>query len=113
MEGISIILGSSVEVRLFSISGGKDDSQVLVVGEGLLFVNLKGVLRSDLLGVAAVELVGGVSKDVLGISDLLSSEFVLGGAFSGLGVIDLVVVDLFSVNGISEFGEDVQDGIKG
>jgi len=30
-----------------------------------------------------------------------------------LGVEDFVVVDLFGVNGISEFGEDVKDGIKG
>lgn len=28
-------------------------------------------------------------------------------------VVDFVVVDLFGVNGISEFSEDIEDGIKG
>lgn len=57
-------MASSVEVRLFGISLGLNDSHVLIVGESLLFVNLEGVLGSDHGGVAAVELVGGVSEDV-------------------------------------------------
>lgn len=106
-------MGSLVGIGLLSLSLGLNDSLVFLVGEGVLFVLLEGVVDSDLLGVAAVELVAGVSEDVGGISDLLSSEGILGFALGSLGVEDLIVVDLFGVDGISEFGEDVEDGIKG
>lgn len=43
----------------------------------------------------------------------MSSEFVFRVAFGSLDVVDFVVVDLFGVNGISEFSEDIEDGIKG
>jgi len=113
LEGILVLLGSLVGIGLLSLSLGLDDSLVLLVGEGVLLVLLVGILDSDLLGVAAVELVAGVSEDVGGVSDLLLSELVLGGALGGLGVVDLVVVDLLGVDGVSELSQDVEDGIEG
>lgn len=83
------------------------------VGEGLLFVNIKFILSSDLLGFTALELGLRVSEDIAGILDLSSSEGVFRITFSSLSVVDLVVVDLFSVNSISEIIEDVEDSIKG
>jgi hypothetical protein len=113
LECILVLLGSLVGIGLLSLSLGLNDSLVLFVGEGVLLVLLEGVVNSDLLGVAAVELVAGVSEDVGGISDLLSSEGIFGLALGSLGVVDLVVVDLFGVDGISELSEDVKDSIKG
>lgn len=57
---------------------------MFLVREGVLFVLFEGIVNSDLLGVAAVELVAGVSEDVGGISDLLSSESIFRFAFSSL-----------------------------
>jgi hypothetical protein len=45
--------------------------------------------------------------------DLSESEGVFTCTFGLLGSIDLVVVDLFGVNGISEVGKDIEDGIEG
>lgn len=45
--------------------------------------------------------------------DLSESEGVLTSALSLLGSVDLIVVDLFGVHGISEVGKDIEDGIEG
>ena len=83
------------------------------VGEGLLFVDIMFVTSSDLLSFTTLELSLRVSEDVASILDLSSSEGVFRITFSSLSVVDLVVVDLFSVNSISEIIEDVEDSIKG
>lgn len=85
---------------------------MFLVGEGLLFVNIEFVGGSDLLGFTASKLGLRVSEDVGGILDLSRSESVFRLTFSLLSVVDLIVVNLFSVNGISEVIEDVKDGIK-
>jgi hypothetical protein len=85
---------------------------VLFVLEGSLFVNFQVVSNSDLLGLASIELSLGVSEDGGGVSDLGSSEIEFGSAFGGFNIVDFVVLDLFAVNGISEFAQDIEDGIK-
>lgn len=112
-NGVGVVLGSSGEVGLFDITGAHDDAEVLLVGEGLLFVDLKGVLGADQDVSAAVELGAGVTEDVAGVLDLGAAELVLRLALGMLGVVDLVVVDLLGVDGIAELGKDVEDGIKG
>lgn len=86
---------------------------MLFVLEGSLFIDFQVVGNSDLLGLASVQLSLRVSEDGGGISDLSSSEFEFGGTFSLFNIVDFVVLDLFSVDGISEFAQDVKDGIKG
>lgn len=113
VHGILVVLGSSVGEGLLGISHGEDDSEVLLVGEGLLLVDVKLVLGSDLLGLAALELGLGVTEDVGGVLDLTSTEDVFRLTLGLLGVVDLVVVDLLGVDGISEVAEDVEDSIKG
>ena len=112
IKSISVILWSSVGEGLLGISHWEDDSKVFLVGEGLLFVNIEFVGGSDLLGFTASKLGLRVSEDVGGILDLSRSESVFRLTFSLLSVVDLIVVNLFSVNGISEVIEDVKDGIK-
>ena len=85
---------------------------MLIILEGSLFIDFQVVGNSDLLGLASVQLSLGVSEDGGGISDLSSSEFEFGGTFSLFDVVDFVVLDLFGVDGISEFAQDVEDGIK-
>lgn len=112
MEGIFVVLASSLEICFFRFSGTFDDLQVFFIAEGLLLVDFELVLGSDLLGLASAEGSAGVSQDIAGISDLFISEFVFRGTFSLLDVVDLVVANLFVVDGISEVGEDIEDGIK-
>ena len=83
------------------------------VGEGLLFVNIKFVLGSELLSFTTLELSLRVSENVASILDLSSSEGVFRITFSPLSVVDLVVVDLFSINSVSEIVKDIEDSIKG
>lgn len=85
---------------------------MFLVGEGLLFVNVEFVGSSDLLSFTALKLGLGVSENVGGILDLSSSEGVFRVTFGLLSVVDLVVVNLFGVDGISEVVEDVKDSIK-
>jgi hypothetical protein len=86
---------------------------VLLVGEGLLLINVKLISGSDLLVLTGGELGGGVSEDVGGILNLGVSEGMFRSTLVLLSSIDLVVVDLFGVNGITEIGEDIEDGIEG
>jgi hypothetical protein len=86
---------------------------VLFVLEGSLFVDFQIVGDSDLLCLASVQLGLGVSEDGSGVGDLGSSEFEFGSAFGFLDVVDFVVLDLFGVDGISEFAQDIEDSIKG
>jgi hypothetical protein len=112
VEGIFVVLASSLEIGFFRFSGTFDDLQVFFIAEGLLLVDFELVSGSDLLSLACAEGSAGVSQDVAGISDLFVSEFILRGTFSLLDVVDLVVVDLFVVDSVSELGEDIEDGIK-
>lgn len=112
-EGVSVVGLSLLVEGLFLLSLGVDESQVLLVLEGSLFVDFQVVGNSDLLGLAGVQLSLGVSEDGGGVGDLTSSEFELGGAFGGLDVVDLVVLDLLGVDGVSELSENVEDGIEG
>jgi len=91
---------------------GINNSEVLFVLEGSLFIDFQVVGDSDFLGLASVQLGLGVSEDGGGVSDLSSSEFEFGGTFGLFDVVDFVVLNLFGVDGVSEFAQDVEDGIK-
>jgi len=112
VESIFVVLASSLEVSLFSFSSGEDNLEMFVIAESLLLIDFELAGCSNLLDLTSVEGSRGVSQDVAGISDLLVSEFILGGAFSLLDVIDFVVVDLFSVDGISEFLKNIKNSIE-
>jgi len=112
VQGISVVRLSLLVEGFLLLSLGINNSEVLLVLEGSLFVDFQVVGNSDLLGLASVQLSLGVSEDGGGISDLSSSEFEFGGTFSLFNVVDFVVLDLFGVDGISEFAQDVEDGIK-
>jgi len=58
VNGVLVFLGSSVGEALLLVSHGVDNGQVLGVGEGLLYVDLKLVVGSDLLVLTGTELGG-------------------------------------------------------
>jgi hypothetical protein len=113
VQGISIVGLSLLVEGFLGLSLGINDSEVLFVLEGSLFIDFQVVGDSDFLGLASVQLSLGVSEDGGGVSDLSSSEFEFGGTFGLFDVVDFVVLDLFGVDGVSEFAQDVEDGIKG
>ena len=86
---------------------------MLLVLEGSLFVDFQVVGNSDLLSLASVQLSLRVSENGGSISDLPSSELELGSALGLLDIVNFVVLDLLSVDGVSEFAQNVKDGIKG
>ena len=81
--------------------------------EGSLFVNFQIVSNSDFLCLASIQLSLRISEDGGGVGNLGSSEFEFGNTFGLFNVVDFVVLDLFGVDGISEFAQNIEDSIKG
>ena len=112
-QGISIVGLSLLEKGFFSLSLSINDSQVLLVLEGSQFVNFQVVSNSDFLSLASGQLSLWISENWGGISYLSSSEFEFRCAFSFFDIIDVIMLDLFLVDGVFKFTEDVEDSIKG
>jgi hypothetical protein len=75
---------------------------MFLVRESLLFINFEVIISLNLLVFTSGKLSRGISKDSGSISDLGISKCIFRITFRRLAVIDLIVINLFGVDGISK-----------